>query len=41
MALVSSAEEVATKELFFVEDHPLNPNEVTLKGDYVMQWSLL
>ena len=36
IALISSAEEVATEELFFVEGHPLNPNEVTLKGEYVI-----
>ena len=27
-------------ELFFGEGYPLDPNEITLKGDYVMQWNI-
>ena len=44
IALISSAEGIVTGdwmlELFFGEGYPLDPNEITLKGDYVMQWNI-
>ena len=44
IAVISSAEGIVTGdwmlELFFGEGYPLDPNEITLKGDYAMQWNI-